>query len=71
MNEQVVRTAVQLSLNGGIVDGKMKVNRRTFSIFDVNAMNEDLYDASVALASLFEDPLAEIQSVKVTLLTEV
>lgn len=60
------KIALRLQLDGGIVDGKQKLNSKTFAQIKVTAEDENLFAVAETLAGLQEKPLMTVQKVETT-----
>lgn len=64
------KVTLKLELDGGIVDGKQKVNSKSFSKIKNDAQNEDLHGTAVTMASLQERELVSVKKVETSELTQ-
>lgn len=64
------KVTLKLELDGGIVDGKQKINSKSFSKIKNDAQNEDLHGTAVTMASLQERELVSVKKVETSELTQ-
>lgn len=65
------KLALKLELDGGMVDGKQKVDSKTFSKVKTNATDDALHGTAIALSSLQSKELLKVKRVEeTTLLSE-
>lgn len=64
------KLALRLELDGGIVDGKQKIQSKVLNNVKTNAADENLHGTAVALVSLQSKSLLKVKRVEETLLTE-
>ncbi len=67
MKEGVI---LKLEFDGGIVDGKQKVNSKSFSKIKTNVVDENLYGTATSIASLQEESLLKVKRIETTALIE-
>ena len=64
------KLALRLELDGGIVDGKQKIQSKVLNNVKTDAVDENLHATAVALVSLQSKSLLKVKRVEETLLTE-
>ncbi len=63
------RLSLKLELDDGLVDGKQKVKSKTLNNVKVNALDDNLHGAALALAGLQSKSLLKVKRVEETALT--
>ena len=64
------KMALRLELDGGVVDGKQKIQSKTLNNIKTNATDDNLHGTAIALAGLQDKPLLKVKRVEETLLTQ-
>ncbi len=64
------KVTLKIELDGGIINGKQKINSKSFSKIKTDAQNEDLHETASVMASLQEKDLVSIKRVETSALTE-
>lgn len=65
------KVSLKIELDGGIVDGKQKINNKTFSKIKTEAANEDLHGTAVTMADLQEKELFAVKKIETSKLSDV
>lgn len=64
------KVSLKIELDGGIVNGKQKINHKSFSKIKTDAANEDLHGTATTMAGLQERELVAIKKIETSELTE-
>lgn len=64
------KVLLKIELDGGIVDGKQKVNYKSFSKIKTNAPDEDLHGTATSMAELQEKDLVAIKKIETSELAD-
>ncbi len=68
--EMAEKVTLKIELDGGIVDGKQKVNHKSFSKIKTEAANEDLHGTATAMADLQEKNLLAVKKIETSELAQ-
>ncbi|MBC8590069.1 DUF1659 domain-containing protein [Wansuia hejianensis] len=63
------KTSLKLELDGGIVDGKQKIQSKSYNNVKTTAADEDLHSAAISLGGLYDKELLNVKKVEETSLT--
>lgn len=60
------KMTLKLEMDGGIVEGKQKVDSKSFSQIKTTAIDEDLYNTATAISGLQEKNLLKVKKIETT-----
>lgn len=60
------KVTLRLDLDGGVVDGKQKINTKSFTQIKTTAEDDALYNTASVLADLQERDLLKVKKIEIT-----
>lgn len=70
IQELTEKVTLKIELDGGVVDGRQKINSKSFSKIKTDVTNEDLHGTAATMAELQEKDLVGIKRIQTSQLTE-
>lgn len=64
------KVTLKIEVDGGMVNGKQKLNSKSFSKIKTDAANEDLHGTATTMANLQERELVTVKRIETSNLTE-
>lgn len=67
---EITKKSLKLELDGGVVDGKQKIDSKTYSNISLAATDENILSAGELLSGLQEKALINIKRIEEAIVTE-
>ena len=64
------KMTLRLELDGGVVDGKQKINSKSFTQIKTASQDADLYETATAIAGLQDKALVKVKRIDTVTLIE-
>jgi hypothetical protein len=67
---EITKKSLKLELDGGVVDGKQKIDSKTYSNISLTATDENILSAGELISGLQEKALINVKRIEEAIITE-
>jgi hypothetical protein len=67
---EITKKSLKLELDGGVVDGKQRIESKTYSNINLSASDENILSAGEILSGLQEKALVNVKRIEEAIVTE-
>jgi hypothetical protein len=67
---EITKKSLKLELDGGVVDGKQKIDSKTYSNIILSATDENILSAGELISGLQEKALINVKRIEEAIITE-
>lgn len=67
---EITKKGLKLELDGGVVDGKQKIDSKTYSNISLSATDENILSAGELISGLQEKALINVKRIEEAIITE-
>ncbi|TFZ41448.1 DUF1659 domain-containing protein [Soehngenia longivitae] len=67
---EITKKSLKLELDGGVVDGKQKIDSKTYSNISLSATDENILSAGELISGLQEKALINVKRIEEAIITE-